>query len=115
MMKKCTAIAVPSAAYGLPFIVSPSVDVIAAAGTQCPLSCALPTRRWRVSARASSVISRTGPTIVTNDLDEIYRGPYMITATPTRHTDAPMMSKRSGWNPSSATPHASDPATKMPP
>lgn len=43
------------------------------------------------------------------------RGAYMITATPTRQTVAPMRSKRSGRNPSTAIPHASDPATKMPP
>lgn len=43
------------------------------------------------------------------------RGPYMITATPARQTRAPMMSQRSGRNPSSAMPQASEPATNTPP
>ncbi len=43
------------------------------------------------------------------------RGANMITPTPIRHTAAPRMSKRSGRNPSATTPHANEPATKIPP
>ena len=43
------------------------------------------------------------------------RGANMITATPSRQITEPMMSQRSGRNPSKSMAHASEPATKTPP
>lgn len=43
------------------------------------------------------------------------RGAYMMTATPTRQSAAPMRSKRSGTKRSNTTPQASEPATNTPP
>lgn len=43
------------------------------------------------------------------------RGAYMINATPMRQTAAPTISQRSGRNPSTMTPHPSEPATNTPP
>lgn len=45
----------------------------------------------------------------------VVRGAYMMMATPTRHTTAPVTSYRSGRNPSSAMPQAREPATNTPP